>query len=119
MVLKLFSKRSLSSVPKTSTTINRKELLYRSKQRGWLEVDLILGSWASDNIMNLSESQLADFQKILNVGTFEIYTFLIDVKPTPEYLKNEIFYKIQKYAKEDLKMRNTLEYEGIKKKMSN
>ena len=27
--------------------VRRKRLVYRSKQRGWLEVDLLLGTWAS------------------------------------------------------------------------
>ena len=44
----------------------RKKLLYRSKQRGWLEVDIILGSWASDNLMNLNNTQLVNYEKILN-----------------------------------------------------
>ena len=40
-----------------------KKLLYRSKQRGWLEVDLILGSWASKNLKNLSNNDLLKFCK--------------------------------------------------------
>ena len=36
----------------------RKRLLYRSKQRGWLEVDIILGSWASHHLPKLDKNTL-------------------------------------------------------------
>ncbi|KAI2495744.1 Flavinator of succinate dehydrogenase [Fragilaria crotonensis] len=29
--------------------VRKKRLVYRSKQRGWLEVDLLLGTWANEN----------------------------------------------------------------------
>ena len=32
-------------------------LLYRSKQRGFLELDLVLGKWVKDNIHSLDETQ--------------------------------------------------------------
>lgn len=35
-----------------------KQLLYRSKQRGWLELDIILGSWAEQHIRRLNTQQL-------------------------------------------------------------
>ena len=42
---------SLSSAERAggvdAEAVRRKRLVYRSKQRGWLEVDLLLGTWAS------------------------------------------------------------------------
>ena len=43
------------SMPPGKSTIdddetNRKRLIYRSKQRGWLEVDLLLGSFATKHV---------------------------------------------------------------------
>ena len=38
------------SVQKRKLDIRKKRLVYRSKQRGWLEVDLLLGTWASENV---------------------------------------------------------------------
>ena len=36
----------------------RRKLLYRSKQRGWLEVDLILGKWATEFVPTLTAEEL-------------------------------------------------------------
>jgi succinate dehydrogenase assembly factor 2 len=35
--------------------VRRKRLIYRSKQRGWLEVDLLMGTWAVEHVPKLSE----------------------------------------------------------------
>ena len=57
-----------------------KKLLYRSKQRGWLEVDLILGSWASKNLKNLSDNDLLKYQNFVNEDTVDIYNYLTKTK---------------------------------------
>ena len=36
----------------------RRRLIYRSRQRGWLEVDLLLGKWATENVPKLNAEQL-------------------------------------------------------------
>ena len=52
--------------------IRRKRLIYRAKQRGWLEVDLLLGTWASENVMQLSEDELDQFEAFVNMETIDI-----------------------------------------------
>ena len=36
----------------------RRKLLYRSKQRRWLEMDIMLGNWATANLPRLQEAEL-------------------------------------------------------------
>ena len=53
--------------------VRRKRLIYRSKQRGWLEVDLLLGTWANKFVPTLSIEELDEFERFVNletVGTF-------------------------------------------------
>jgi succinate dehydrogenase flavin-adding protein (antitoxin of CptAB toxin-antitoxin module) len=42
-------------------------LLYRSKQRGFLELDLVLGKWVEKNIHSLDENQIRSLIHVLDV----------------------------------------------------
>ena len=54
--------------------------MYRSKQRGWLEVDLLLGTWAEENVASLTDEEAEQYEAILNLETIDIYNLL--VKPS-------------------------------------
>lgn len=41
-----------------------RRLLYRCKQRGLRELDLLMGTWADENLDSLSPSDLDDFEKL-------------------------------------------------------
>ncbi len=45
----------------------RRALLYRSRQTGWLETDLIMGRWAAENLDKLSREELREYGKIVQV----------------------------------------------------
>ena len=42
-------------------------LLYRSRQRGYLELDLILGKWTEENIEKLDGEQLKSLVEVLDL----------------------------------------------------
>ena len=44
----------------------RRRLLYRSQQRGWLELDLVMGEWASKNLEALSDDMLLEYSELLD-----------------------------------------------------
>ena len=64
--------------------VRRKRLVYRSKQRGWLEVDLLLGTWASMNVRGLSAEELDRFEEFVNMETIDIYNVLTLRSDVPE-----------------------------------
>lgn len=50
-------------------------LLYRSKQRGYLELDLVLGKWVEENIHSMDENGVKSLFDVLElVIKFFIYT---------------------------------------------
>jgi succinate dehydrogenase assembly factor 2 len=46
-------------------------LIWRSGQRGWLEVDLLMGMWAKENVMGLSVVEMDEYE-----GMFFLFFFV-------------------------------------------
>tara|TARA_A100001015_G_scaffold239031_1_gene272221 strand:+ start:204 stop:521 length:318 start_codon:yes stop_codon:yes gene_type:complete len=97
-----------------STSLNsyRKQLLYRSKQRGWLEVDIILGSWASDNLSKLDRNSLLKYEKILNQDTNDIFDIIVKSKNISNDLDKDLIKNIQNYS-------HKIDFTKLKEKLPN
>ena len=77
---------------------NRKRIIYRSKQRGWLEVDLLLGRWAGQNVMQLSNDELLQYEDILNEETIDIFNYISGKSDVPERLDTPMMKRLQAYC---------------------
>ena len=53
-------------------------LVYRSKQRGFLELDLVLGKWVEENIHSLDENRIKALIHVLDL-VFHSYPFIFIV----------------------------------------
>mmetsp|Transcript_11070 Transcript_11070/g.12671 ORF Transcript_11070/g.12671 Transcript_11070/m.12671 type:complete len:189 (-) Transcript_11070:1545-2111(-) len=99
---------------------HKKKLIYRSKQRGWLEVDLLMGSWAEDNVMSLSEDELKQYENIINQETLDIFNIVTKQMEPPVGLDGPILQRLQEYAlTSPAGVADPKKYSEIKKKMSN
>ena len=61
-------------------------LLYRAKQRGFLELDIIVGGWAERHLPGLSDAELASFGEVLDVENPDLFKWLTGQSETPEQL---------------------------------
>uniref|UniRef100_A0AAV1UK48 Succinate dehydrogenase assembly factor 2, mitochondrial n=1 Tax=Peronospora matthiolae TaxID=2874970 RepID=A0AAV1UK48_9STRA len=78
---------------------NHKRVIYRSKQRGWLEVDLLLGRWASQNVMQLSSEELREYEDILNEETIDIFNYISGKDPhVPARVDTPMMKRLQTYC---------------------
>ncbi|KAK3287793.1 hypothetical protein CYMTET_4703 [Cymbomonas tetramitiformis] len=77
-----------------------KRLLYRSKQRGFLEMDLIIGQWAEANLKNLSDEQLNCFALVLDEENPDLFRYLTGQEDAPEHLVNNSVYNELKQSME-------------------
>mmetsp|Transcript_23403 Transcript_23403/g.32795 ORF Transcript_23403/g.32795 Transcript_23403/m.32795 type:complete len:195 (+) Transcript_23403:81-665(+) len=101
---------SLQDIPQaslgddTELDVRKKRLVYRSKQRGWLEVDLLLGTWASENVPSLTADELDEFEAFVNMETIDIYNIITLRMDLPEKLKspegNSVAERIQAWARD-------------------
>lgn len=79
-------------------------LLYHAKQRGWLELDIILGQWAEKNLEHLSSERLDDFEELLGVENPDVFKCLTgQVEPDEELQRNPVFEMVRKTVEERMK----------------
>lgn len=95
--------------------VRRKRMIYRSKQRGWLEADLLMGSWAVKNVPTLTAEELDQYELLLKEETIDIYNFISGKDVLPAHLKDlPVMKKLQGYALEQ-NMQGPAAYENVKK----
>ncbi|KAF2070828.1 hypothetical protein CYY_007852 [Polysphondylium violaceum] len=91
-----------------STTTNiseveklRKKLLYQSKERGMLENDLLLGTFATMNIQSLTEQQLKDYDLLIQQPDPDILNWILEKSPAPPEFETDVLKLIQKHVRND------------------
>lgn len=73
-------------------------LLYRSKQRGFLELDLVLGKWVEDNIHSMNEIGIKSLVYVLDqVNSSFLVTFLPIVENF-QYCCSKMLLHLGRYA---------------------
>jgi succinate dehydrogenase assembly factor 2 len=93
----------------------RKRMIYRSKQRGWLEADLLMGSWAQKYVPALSNDELDEYEVLLKEETIDIYNYISAKDPLPPHLQGlGVMDKLQKYALER-GMADPIGYDKVKR----
>lgn len=63
----------------------RRRILYRSWHRGTREMDLLMGRFADALIDKLSEEDVADFERLIEVEDPELFAWIGGATPPPEH----------------------------------
>uniref|UniRef100_A0A7S3K6Z6 Succinate dehydrogenase assembly factor 2, mitochondrial n=1 Tax=Aureoumbra lagunensis TaxID=44058 RepID=A0A7S3K6Z6_9STRA len=90
--------RSHRSIPADDET-RRKRLIYRSKQRGWLEVDLLLGTFATQYVSTFNEKECNEYEAILNCETIDIFNYITAKVPVPNEIDTPMMKRLQAFCK--------------------
>lgn len=84
------SEIDLSDAESKRRLINR--LMYRSKQRGFLELDLVLGKWVEDNIHSMDENGIKSLIQVLDLENPDLWQWLSGQEQPPESVSvNPVF----------------------------
>ena len=73
----------------------RKRLLFRCWHRGTREMDLILGRFADAEIANLSDGDLAELERLIDVPDPDLYAALTGDKPLDPEFASALFDRIK------------------------
>lgn len=73
-------------------------MLYRCGLRGLIELDLLFGVWARNNIDRLSAEDLDYLDHLSLQETPDLMKWFLKKEPVPEELHHPIMAEIQEYA---------------------
>lgn len=77
----------------------RKRIIYRSKQRGFLEADLLLGSFSKTYVPGMNEEELDEMEFILKEETLPLFNYICGKDPFPDHLRSlSVVPKLLMYA---------------------
>lgn len=87
---------------KRRRVLNR--ILYRSRQRGYLELDLLLGKWTEENVAKLDEKRLQELVELLEGENPDLWNWLTGQAEVPPNLaENSVFAAIKNQISENLR----------------
>lgn len=72
----------------------RRRLLFRAWHRGMREVDLITGRFADAHIGTLSEAEVDDFERLMDVPEPELLAWVTGAEATPAAYDTALFRKM-------------------------
>eukprot|EP00262_Sarcandra_glabra_P005942 TRINITY_DN1790_c0_g1_i1.p1 TRINITY_DN1790_c0_g1~~TRINITY_DN1790_c0_g1_i1.p1 ORF type:complete len:180 (+),score=23.96 TRINITY_DN1790_c0_g1_i1:150-689(+) len=71
-------------------------LLYRSRQRGFLELDLVLGNWVEEHIQSMDETRIKALVDILDLENLDLWKWLTNQEQPPEAVNsNSVFSDVR------------------------
>nr|CAD7572701.1 unnamed protein product [Timema californicum] len=75
-------------------------LLYQSRKRGMLENGLILSTFAAKHLDSMSEPQMQQYDRLINLPSndWDIFYWATGVKPTPVEFDNEIMQLLKDHT---------------------
>jgi antitoxin CptB len=79
----------------------RKRLLFRCWHRGTREMDLILGRFADQEIANLTDGELTELERLIEVSDPDLYAALIGDKELPPVDAGALFTRLKAFRAVD------------------
>ncbi len=78
-------------------TDRQRRLLYRAWHRGMRETDLIFGEFADSEISALPETELDQFEQLLDQADGDLLSWITGAAPVPAEFDTGLFAKIRSY----------------------
>ena len=71
-----------------------KRMMYRARQRGHLELDLLVGLWAEEHVPSLGRAQLSQLQTLLECENPDLFGWLTGQKAYPPELQDNSAFQV-------------------------
>jgi antitoxin CptB len=77
----------------------RRKVLFRSWHRGIREMDLIMGGFADASIAAMTEAELDELERLLDVPDQEIYSWITGEAVVPTQFDSGLFRRMRDFSK--------------------
>jgi antitoxin CptB len=75
----------------------RRRLLFRSWHRGIVEMDLVLGRFADAQIAQLSDAELDDYERLLEIPDQPFFAWVIGAEAVPAEYDTVMFRRLRDF----------------------
>jgi antitoxin CptB len=77
--------------------LRRRKLLFRSWHRGMREMDLIMGGFADAKVEHLNESELTEFERLIDVPDRDLLAWITGEEAVPPDLDSALFRDLREF----------------------
>ena len=75
----------------------RRRLLFRAWHRGMREVDLITGRFADAHIGTLSDAEVGEFERLMDVSEPDLLAWVMGAADTPAEFDTDLFRRMRDF----------------------
>jgi antitoxin CptB len=89
----------MTGLARTSAGLDerRRRLLFRSWRRGTREMDLIMGRFAEAVIADLTDEEIAEFERLSDAADPDLYAWLTGKEPVPADYDSAVFRRLRDF----------------------
>jgi len=94
----LYSKRmSGSTLTSADLDVRRRKILFRAWHRGTREMDLLLGRFADAALAGMSQGELDEFERLIEVPDPELFSWVMGEADAPGAYDTAVFRKLKAF----------------------
>lgn len=77
--------------------LRRRRVLYRAWHRGTREMDLVMGRFADAEIAAMSDADLAEFERLIEVPDRDLFQWVTGKAETPANYDTPLFRRLKRF----------------------
>ena len=99
-ILRRFGKVPMSGSTLSSAALDerRRRILFRAWRRGLREMDLVMGQFADANLPAMSEAELDEFERLLEIPDPQVLAWITGEEATPPEFDTPLFARLRDRA---------------------
>ncbi|MBN9062410.1 MAG: succinate dehydrogenase assembly factor 2 [Rhizobiales bacterium 65-9] len=85
------------ATPSDELDVRRRRILFRAWHRGMREMDLLMGRFADAHVAELTEEEIASFERLIEAIDRDLFAWLTDAEPTPAAYDDALWRRLKTF----------------------